>query len=367
MADYGPGYRLLWPVDVFQAEARDIAAAIDAPDIHSQAALLIEEVFAGAAPVRDFAAVSPVPGWAADLLSERGTPEFLRQLAQDASQFPTAPRRYWRQRQQPAPIPAVLTIQQVQAEWLQLVAEFDTNGYLDALAESPCVDGSTEEERNADISARLTEEAGYPIEWPLGVPDDGWPDDHFYTLIELVHDVVARPRTRTFHDYGHDYHWSDFAAATGQRLYRWRVSELLRRSTVHLQLADDGLDKGFLVLSPPDGRDDLAQRTLNRPEDANADPVARAVLQFRDRHADRIQKRAACVLLAGELEQQRNRVKRELLSNDEGMLFQIANQFAIRHHRADQHPDYDDAYLDWVFWMYLATVELMRTLADRGE
>ena len=47
-----------------------------------------------------------------------------------------------------------------------------------------------------------------------------------------------------------------------------------------------------------------------------------------------------------------------MLRGDEGALFQIANRFAIRHQNADQQSNYADAYLDWIFWWYLATVDL---------
>ncbi|MFE6229500.1 hypothetical protein ACFVQZ_36445, partial [Streptomyces sp. NPDC057854] len=78
------------------------------------------------------------------------------------------------------------------------------------------------------------------------------------------------------------------------------------------------------------------------------------------------EKKSAVVTLAGVLEIERNLLEEKLLSKDEGALFTIANKFAIRHQRADQQPDYDDAYLDWIFWWYLATVELVRSLRQRG-
>ena len=58
-------------------------------------------------------------------------------------------------------------------------------------------------------------------------------------------------------------------------------------------------------------------------------------------------------------------IKKELLSKDEGALFQIANQFDIRHRGADQQRDYEEAYLDWIFWWYLGTVELTDRLLAR--
>ncbi len=65
------------------------------------------------------------------------------------------------------------------------------------------------------------------------------------------------------------------------------------------------------------------------------------------------------------LEERRALLKEALVSKDGGALFQIANGFAIRHNRAGQQGDYDPAFLDWVFWWYLATIKLTDQLLDR--
>ncbi|MGW1616541.1 hypothetical protein ACWCQZ_45340 [Streptomyces sp. NPDC002285] len=44
-----------------------------------------------------------------------------------------------------------------------------------------------------------------------------------------------------------------------------------------------------------------------------------------------------------------------------GALFEIANRYDLR-----QRGDYGEPFLDWIFWWYLATVELAnRITADR--
>lgn len=55
-----------------------------------------------------------------------------------------------------------------------------------------------------------------------------------------------------------------------------------------------------------------------------------------------------------------------LAKGDSGPLFDIANRFAIRHHRDDQMYGYDEAFLDGISWWYLATVELTDRLIARG-
>ncbi len=74
--------------------------------------------------------------------------------------------------------------------------------------------------------------------------------------------------------------------------------------------------------------------------------------------ADREAKRSAVVALARVLEDRRRLLKAELVSSDEGALFHIANKFDLRHRDGKQHQRYAEAFLDWIFWWYLATIEL---------
>ena len=88
------------------------------------------------------------------------------------------------------------------------------------------------------------------------------------------------------------------------------------------------------------------------------DEVGHAVALFRSRDADIASKRSAIVALAGVLENRRELIKTSLLRKDEGALFELANEFDLRHRKPDQRGDYDEAFLDWIFYWYLATVEL---------
>ncbi|SHN89077.1 hypothetical protein SAMN05660350_05072 [Geodermatophilus obscurus] len=221
---------------------------------------------------------------------------------------------------------------------------------------------------------RLTaERIGRRELWPL---DPGaWDEDTFYDLIEMVHDLVARPRDRWTHDFGDcGFHYGSFAVRTGQAVYRWRVNELLARHGADVRLADNGEDAGRLVHIAGDDRDELVERALATPDPRDRDAVRHAIALFRGRGATREEKRSAAAALARVLEDRRALLKQELFSKDEGALFQIANEFDIRHrgvrgpHGKAQQEDYADVFLDWVFWWYLATVELTdRLLAEQSS
>lgn len=179
---------------------------------------------------------------------------------------------------------------------------------------------------------------------------------------------MARPRQQSIHTYGGcGAHYSDFAFAPGQALYRWKVDQLLQRYGVALQLAGDGEDTGRLVHVAGDDRDTLVQRSMASPDPTDRDAVRHAVALFRNRSATREDKRSAAVALARILEGRRPLIKTELLRRDEGLLFQLANEFDVRHRGANQHPDYDEAYLDWIFWVFLSSVELTNRLLVRQD
>jgi len=202
------------------------------------------------------------------------------------------------------------------------------------------------------------------VSWPLK-PED-WDDDTFYGLIEVFHDLVARPRRRYRHDYAScGWHYHDFAADTGQAIYRDHVNGLLDAAELPLRLAEDGEDVGRLVTRPNDGRNELVEAVLTAPPGTARDRVTHAVSLFRQRDASRDDKRSACVDLAAVLEERRRLLHDHMFSTDEDALFILANKFDLRHRNAKQHADYDEYYLEWIFWWYLATIELANRLLAR--
>jgi hypothetical protein len=217
-----------------------------------------------------------------------------------------------------------------------------------------------------DPNTVLAERLGVPDLWPL-TPDQ-WDTSTFYDLIEVFHDLAARPRTRHWHSWNNcGWHFNDFATDIGRAVYRWRVNELLAAGGIELRLAENGEDIGRLVRSVDDARTDLVRQALATPEPDVAGRVQHAIALFRGRAATTHDKRSAVLTLAGILEERRELIREQIGRNDEGVLFRIANEFAIRHQRRGQQADYDPIFLDWIFWWYLATVELTDRLLARSE
>lgn len=356
-------YELVWPPELFAAEAQRILAR---QRVSAQAVnLLLREAFRDDSAAEDAAAPVPFDSWSSGAVA-RSASEMLAELAKSAHVIRrfSAPRPYWPQRlgrELPGPY---LDASGVRRGFAGLVGELERTGYLDQAFPRPCVDDQDAPE--PDPAAELEKRLGIAGLWP--VAPDKWDDSTFYGLIEVYHDLVSRPRERHYHDYAMcGWHYSHFSAAAGREVYRWKANELLQAAGISYRLADTGEDQGRLVAVFDDGRSALLAEVLGRTQPDTATRVHHAVALFRRRGATGEDKRSALITLAGILEERRQLIRAELVSADEGALFHIANKFAIRHQNRQQLSDYDPAFLDWVFWWYLGTVELTNRIISRQE
>ena len=368
-ADPSPQYELAWPRELFVAEATALPEPSH-PHWLEDAELLLEEAFILNAPkdeLRTTQWYELPPGLLKDPSSaspKKVARAVVSHLVNSADQLPERSERrpYWSVRsaaaQSASTSPTVQDrVQQLQREWAQLVEDLQDRGYLDWVAPRGCDARPPPSPAVEVLAAEIEQRLRVDGLWPLRYQD--WDSDTFYGLIEVVYDLVARPRHRDQHaGDGCSGHYSNFAQTPAQALYRWEVDQLLDRYGVGLRLAAGGEDKGRLVHAANDDRDELVEQALQTPNPSDRNAVRHAIALFRSRGADRENKRSAVLALHRVLEDRRPLIKNELMRKDEGALFQIANEFDLRHSGERQRPDYEDAYLDWIFWWYLATVEL---------
>lgn len=363
-------FELVWPRELFVREARTLLALFGQSSWSGSVEWFLVEAFAGDQAADFFRTGTwdlghddpfgplPIPG-------ERG---ILQGLIAWAGELRHADERapYWSQRRS-ANAQSPLSIDATWTRFVELVEGFNAQGYLARTFPEPCVDDDSSAPF-VDRSLFLEERLGVAGLWPLG-RKPGWTEDVFFDLVEVFHDIVARPRRRWWHDYSScGWHYSDFALDPARFLYRWRVNRLLERSTLPYRLAVDGEDVGRLVAVSDDAREDLRQRMVARQDEHTGDRLRHAVAQFRARGSGEHDKRAAAITLAGILEERRGLLQKYLFRKDEDALFEIANRFAIRHQNQLQQADYDPVFLDWIFWWYLATIELTdRVLAGHVQ
>lgn len=361
-------YELSWPTDLFVSEAE----RIDRLRAHSwttRAEWLLTEAFASRSAAIDFedlASKASEGGWGTadpwcdsqrELVDHQR--EWFKELIHRAPELrhATAPRPYWPQRQAAASVAPGVN-HDARGQFVLTIREFEKNGYLAERFGEDCVDDPQDLE---ELSIELERRLGIAGLWPLSPSE--WDDDTFYGLIEVFHDLVSRPRNRSYHSYGQcGWHHSEFHVSPGRALYTWRMNRMLREAGIQYEIAAEGEDRGRLVAVTDDARADLVHRALHVPEPDVQERIKHAVALFRNRSASRESKRSAIVALAGLLEERRQLIRDDVGKQDEGALFEIANRFEIRHRRAEQRGNYDAAFLDWIFWWYLATVELTNSV-----
>lgn len=321
-------------------------------------------------PVKDPWATPPAQAapWDESKPALADNARFLADLLKraDSFQHPGLRRPYYSERRAGSH-PHALGLRSSIVEFHQLIRDLDSRGYFAMRLGIDCADDPDP----IDPVQVVEMQSGRTGLWPIDVdalaasPDD--PDD-FLDLVEILHDLVAQPRRRSLHGWsGCTWHYSDFSISAGRHIYRWSMNRILDASDLGLRLAEEGEDRGRLVASTDEARTELTRRMTARLDPSTGERVRHAVALFRRRGASEHDKRSACIALAGILEERRGLAKEHLHRKDEGALFQIANGFAIRHQDSKQLGDYDPMFLDWVFWYYLATVELTDRLLARPD
>jgi hypothetical protein len=243
-----------------------------------------------------------------------------------------------------------------------------------------CVDaGDVSGAAGVDIATHVLTVLGrnaWPIETPLvdlpgdrPVPDEDLrmaveeAESIVFDLIEFFHDHVSKGTEGYHHDYCHcGWHYSKFDPGPAQEVFRSRVNSVLRNYKTGYRLAATG----EIEQAVPPGLDVLLNAPLRTQDRDITERVYAAVGKYKNRDRTQAEQRDAVRNLFDVLEKLRPRVKVEMLSGDERDLFNIANNFSIRHLNELQKGNYDSAsWLSWMFYVNLATIHLITRLPQQ--
>lgn len=368
-----PSYSLAWPRELFVWEADRILALSGDVELTNGIATLLREAFADADVEAEFqrqtnaGALSDV--WdakTADSITTSAT-DWLQAVLNRANDLqPYQSPVYFAQR-------AGLTepTEQSQATLadavVYLIKEMQYLGYFPKILPPACVDdgGISAEWLDTQIASAI----GHRIQWPLDShsPQLRVSEPILFSLIEFFHDHAQRPRTSWWHSFNEcGFHYQQYNRESGGVVYRWRMNEVLAAHGSMFRIAREGAQRGRLVRTFSAALDTtLEQVVVERREGSPEDEVANAIELFRSRDATAPTKRAALTVLANHLEPRRVRIRAATTKNDEVYLFDIANNFAIRHRNDHQRQDYGPEYLDWLFVNYLGMIQLIDSLDSR--
>ena len=354
-------YKLSWPKDLFVEEVglpweRGVEFGIG-DEWSSEVELLLRQAFASEIPAEDFRQACSTATQRATPTAEHPGVRWLHELAEAADSEPIGPKPYSSQPKSDVPKELEGSLPLMLAQVCSLLQELYRDDFLAQVLGCESFELPTElVEKELEL---LLEK---PSSW--SAPPEAFTEPDLYDIIEAFDDLAVRP-TKVVYQYEGGYHPQEFSQRSGKALYRRRMNQLLDTTTLRYRIAETGDDAGRVVLAVPDELGRLTREVLSE-QTPDQDDKSHAIALFRDRNASRAQRRSAVVALARILEDRRSLLKQHLSKKDEGALFEIANRFDLRHNKENQLKDYDEKFLEWIFYWYLATVQLTdRLLADQ--
>lgn len=251
-------------------------------------------------------------------------------------------------------------------ETTELVAEaytfLDQQGYLQRSFGFFCVDEREVAGRDGyELHKPFLLETGIRIEGSVSEALKTGDEIFLFTLIEFVHDHVAKPVAggwhHSFSGCGWHYRQDDkFDECAARDEWRTKCSKALKYYDGGYQLSE----AGEILRIAPDGMTPLLHAELpSKTNKTDREKVSNAVRTFQLGRSTRQERKQAVRDLVDVLEFHRPHVKKHLFTKDESDIFNMANNFALRHHNSIQKDDYDDTFLTWIFFLYLSTVHLI--------
>ena len=200
--------------------------------------------------------------------------------------------------------------------------------------------------------------------WPLREKLGAYSEDDLFDVVEFLFDHASEGVDGTHHTYNDcGWHYTTFNASAGRESFRSQVNELLIDYASGFELSPAG---EILTLANDDFAPLLVAHVPHEDKRNVTERVAAAKLKYRRRSLS--ERKDAVRDLADVLEYLRPEVKKALKSKDESELFQLANNFGIRHHNKDQKTDYDESiWLSWMFYHYLANIHACLRLVEKGK
>lgn len=235
--------------------------------------------------------------------------------------------------------------------------QFETDGYFSEAFGFWCVDANHIEGNIKDIDLEILLAIRKKNLWPISEFASSYTEDDFLDVIEFLYQHVSKPIGGIMHSYNDcGMHWETFNKREGQEIYCKKINTVLGHYKNKFELTTSG----EVLHKPEEGFEQIFNADVPSKDSNIIGRINAATNKFR-RHGSSIDDRRQAVRdLADVLEYLRPQVQELLTNNDEKDLFNIANNFGIRHHNDKQKTAYDAAiWLSWMFYFYLSTIHVI--------
>ena len=204
--------------------------------------------------------------------------------------------------------------------------------------------------------------------WPIieNIPE--YSEDDLFDVIELLFHCISKPLEggATYHSFNDcGWHYKNFAKGLGWYEYQQSMNEILKDYGEGYEISRDG----EIILLGPSGLHNILESEVPKYKGTDVDIIiSNAIKKFRNRSSSIDDKKSVVRDLADCFEQIRGNLKSVISTKDEADLFNIANNFGIRHKNNQQKDKYDrDIWLSWMFYFYLSTLHATIRLLNKHQ
>ncbi len=274
---------------------------------------------------------------------------------------------YYSMRTGKNPTPARFDLPAARDMFQKLFLYFEDEGYFQEALGYECVDeGFVPGSLGADLQGTVLLELRKENLTPIRDRIFEYSEEDLFDMVEFLYDHCSKPTQRHFHNFNNcGWHCQAFDSDVGREEFRQKTNRVLA-------LYEDGFEldnEGEILALAEQGLEELFDSPLPTSDPDNIGArVDAAIRKFRRYRSSVEDRRDAIRDLADALEYLRPQLKQVLYRRDEADLFDIANNFGIRHHEPKQKTKYDKSiWYDWMFYYYLATIHASVRLVERKE
>lgn len=258
-------------------------------------------------------------------------------------------------------------LNQLRTLFHNVFSKFDDEGYFQESLGYFCVDadhvpGTLGHNLEGVLLLKLRKDNLAPIHVKIA----GYSEDDLFDVIEFLYEHCSKPVDGYFHSYANcGMHYHTFDRMPGRQEFREKVNEILSVYEGGFELSSNG----EILHIAETGMEGLFEAALPTTDSNNiSSRVDAARIKFRRHGASLDDRRDAIRELADVLEYLRPELKTVLTKGDELDLFNIANNFGIRHHNKNQKTDYDrPIWYNWMFYYYLASIHAALRLIEKKQ
>lgn len=225
-------------------------------------------------------------------------------------------------------------------------------------------------EFGSDIEGYIEIEFGNNNFWPIENKYEDYSEDDLFDAIEFLHISIAKPVDSFLNSHntvtGITY-YDDFSSLEGRKEFRNKINKQLELYKTGFSLNETGFIQHSDPMELEGAIEELKILNVSEPE-AHCEMVLEAQRLYNQRDNDLTVKQNAVRLIGDALEYIRPKIREGLSKQDEADLFNILNNFGVRHNNQIQKNGYDkEIFVDWMYSYFMsAYVYSVKLLQSKG-